>query len=239
MAPPLRRAARQFRPGDAPPVRLTTGIAPSACGAGLPHRVAGRFAIRARVAARRCVVMPRSDSHPTYEPLTQCRCGSRLIYPTAVHHGPSGRAFVERRAPGMRGSRHRHHGRRRSHGLDAPPVSNCAPSSRHLSSRDDANRGGSDRVCPARIVLMRVMQMDAVGAPLRLADRPIPEPAPGQVCFVSAPAGSAGPTCTCSTARSIRRACRGCSATRSSAVVHGRQARSGLPWLGWTCGTCR
>ncbi|MBI5105254.1 MAG: zinc-dependent alcohol dehydrogenase family protein [Solirubrobacterales bacterium] len=86
---------------------------------------------------------------------------------------------------------------------------------------------------------MRSMVLDRPGTPLRAADLPDPEPGPGQVLVEVA---------ACGVCRTDLHVLDGeVPATRSPLVlghqVVGRRAgtreRVGVPWLGWTCGTCR
>ena len=93
---------------------------------------------------------------------------------------------------------------------------------------------------------MKAMVLDRPGTPLRAAElaRPRAWPRAG-ARRGRAPAASAAPTCTSSTASCPTRSCRSSSATRSSGESsrggerfdHGD--RVGIPWLGWTDGECR
>ena len=94
---------------------------------------------------------------------------------------------------------------------------------------------------------MKAMQLDAIGHPLRLVERPTPEPGPGQVLVE---------VCTCAVCRTDLHVVDG-DLTHPNLplvpghevvghiVAHGRGtgrfahgARVGIPWLGHTCGTC-
>lgn len=94
---------------------------------------------------------------------------------------------------------------------------------------------------------MRVMILEAVGRPLRLADWPRPEPGPGELllrveaCAVCrtdlhvVDGELPDPTLPLVPGHEIvgRIVGRGPGATR-----FGEGVRVGVPWLGWTCGTC-
>ena len=72
---------------------------------------------------------------------------------------------------------------------------------------------------------------------------PFPSRGPGRCCCASAPAASAAPTCTSSTASCPTRSCRSSRPPdrRRVEALGGRGARGlgGVPWLGWTGGECR
>ncbi|WP_420426361.1 zinc-dependent alcohol dehydrogenase family protein [Algiphilus sp.] len=95
---------------------------------------------------------------------------------------------------------------------------------------------------------MRVMQLDQVGAPLRLAERPLPEPGDGQL-LVRVHA--------CGVCRTDLHVVDGDLPDLGRPVVPGHEivgtvlsrgegadghapgTRVGIPWLGWSCGCCR
>lgn len=90
---------------------------------------------------------------------------------------------------------------------------------------------------------MDAMVLDAPGRPLRAADLPTPEPGPGQVLVRVLACG------VCRTDLHIRdgevtptAGDAGYPIVPGHQIVGERQdtgARVGIPWLGWTCGTCR
>ena len=83
------------------------------------------------------------------------------------------------------------------------------------------------------------MLLDAPGRPLRLAEVPEPEPEPGQVLIEVAACG------VCRTDLHIRDGELEPShlplipGHQIVGTVAGSDRRVGVPWLGWTCGTCR
>ncbi len=85
---------------------------------------------------------------------------------------------------------------------------------------------------------MRAMVLHAAGEPLRLEDLPVPEPAPGQVLLRVA---------TCGVCRTDLHVVDGELPQPKLPLVPGHQIvghtedgrRLGVPWLGWTDGTCR
>lgn len=94
---------------------------------------------------------------------------------------------------------------------------------------------------------MRVMQLEAPGEPLRLAERPVPEPGPGEVLVRVA---------ACGVCRTDLHVVDGELPPLRSPIVPGHEIvgrvaglgagvtglalgqRVGVPWLGHTCGTC-
>lgn len=85
---------------------------------------------------------------------------------------------------------------------------------------------------------MRVMQLERAGAPLAAAERPIPEPRPGQVLLRVHACG------ICRTDLHLLDGEVGVSALprvlghQIVATVEGCGKRVGVPWLAWTCGLC-
>jgi alcohol dehydrogenase, propanol-preferring len=86
---------------------------------------------------------------------------------------------------------------------------------------------------------MRAMELRAPGEPLRLVERPVPDPGPGQrLVRVSA----------CGACRTDLHIVDGELEVPHLPVIPGHQVvgraadtgeRVGIPWLGWTCGKCR
>jgi propanol-preferring alcohol dehydrogenase len=86
---------------------------------------------------------------------------------------------------------------------------------------------------------MRAVVLEAVGQPPRLAERPVPQPGPGQLLLrVEA----------CGVCRTDLHLLDGEVAVRELPRVLGHQIvgidadsgrRVGVPWLAWTCGECR
>ncbi len=95
---------------------------------------------------------------------------------------------------------------------------------------------------------MRVMQLDAPGQPLRLVERPVPQPGPGEILVRVA---------ACGVCRTDLHVVDGDLPPRRSPIVPGHEIvghvadlgpgvagpavgrRVGIPWLGHTCGRCR
>jgi len=85
---------------------------------------------------------------------------------------------------------------------------------------------------------MRAMVFENVGRPLRLVERPIPEPGPGQLLLRVHACGVCrtdlhlldGEVEIASPPRVLGH--------QIVATVHGVDRRVGVPWLGWTCGEC-
>ena len=99
-------------------------------------------------------------------------------------------------------------------------------------------------------VAVRAMVLDEPGRPLQARELPDPEldPCARATCSSrSTPAASAAPTCTSATARCAARALPVVPGHQIVATVlaagadaaHAPGARVGIPWLGWTDGTCR
>src|SRR5687767_15981806 len=86
---------------------------------------------------------------------------------------------------------------------------------------------------------MQAMVLDAPGRPLRVTERPIPEPEPGQVLLRVLACG------VCRTDLHVVDGEVRCSRTpvvpghQIVATVEASGERVGVPWLGWTCGRCR
>jgi alcohol dehydrogenase, propanol-preferring len=86
---------------------------------------------------------------------------------------------------------------------------------------------------------MQAMVLDAPGRPLRLAERPLPEPNPGQLLLRVLACG------VCRTDLHVVDGEVACSRMpvvpghQIVATVEGTGERVGVPWLGWTCGRCR
>jgi propanol-preferring alcohol dehydrogenase len=86
---------------------------------------------------------------------------------------------------------------------------------------------------------MRAMLFDAVGQPLRAAERPIPEPGQGQLLLRVHACGICrtdlhlmdGEVTVPSAPRVLGH--------QIVATVQGEERRVGVPWLGFTCGECR
>ena len=85
---------------------------------------------------------------------------------------------------------------------------------------------------------MQAIVLERPGERLRPRRCRTPPPAPGSSCSRSPPAPSAAPICTCATARSRPPSSPSCSAIRSSGRAEDGR-RYGVPWLGYTDGTCR
>ena len=123
------------------------------------------------------------------------------------------------------------------------------PRARPSARRSTRSSRRTERAPCGTMGCMRAMVLDGQRRPLRLEELPDPRArARRRSCCGSAPAASAAPTCTWSTATSPSRSCRSSRATRSSATVEatGEGAerfavgeRVGVPWLGWTDGDCR
>jgi propanol-preferring alcohol dehydrogenase len=85
---------------------------------------------------------------------------------------------------------------------------------------------------------MRAMVFDGVGRPLRRAERPLPAPAPGELLIRVEACGICrtdlhlmdGEVDVGDPPRILGHQIVG--------RVHGTERRVGVPWLGWTCGTC-
>src|SRR5204863_6099668 len=112
-----------------------------------------------------------------------------------------------------------------------------------------APAGGSPDPCTSRtaesspreriyLVPMRAMVLHATGEPLRLEEVPVPEPEPGQVRLQVA---------ACGVCRTDLHVVDGELPDPKLPLVPGHQVvgrtedgrRLGVPWLGWTDGTCR
>ena len=87
---------------------------------------------------------------------------------------------------------------------------------------------------------MRVMQLDAPGQPLRLVERPIPEPGPGSLVRVIAwrlrPRSTAMPPLRSPIVPGHEIVGRIAASARRAGLAIGQ--RVGVPWLGHTCGCC-
>ena len=95
---------------------------------------------------------------------------------------------------------------------------------------------------------MQAMVLDQAGTPLRAAELPVPAPGPHQVLIKVAACGVcrtdlhvvdgelAASEASARARPRDRRPCRGARARASRASRVGD--RVGVPWLGWTCGTC-
>jgi propanol-preferring alcohol dehydrogenase len=86
--------------------------------------------------------------------------------------------------------------------------------------------------------MMRAMVFDGVGQPLRLELRPVPTPGPGQLLVR---------VLACGICRTDLHLIDGEVAIADSprilghqivGVIDGTEQRVGVPWVGWTCGTC-
>jgi alcohol dehydrogenase, propanol-preferring len=86
---------------------------------------------------------------------------------------------------------------------------------------------------------MQAMVFERVGQPLRLLERPLPEPGPGQLLLRVHACGVCrtdlhlldGEVRIASPPRILGH--------QIVATVHGEKRRVGVPWLAWTCGECR
>jgi propanol-preferring alcohol dehydrogenase len=85
---------------------------------------------------------------------------------------------------------------------------------------------------------MRAMVFDGVGQPLVLKQRPVPEPGPGQVLLR---------VLACGICRTDLHLLDGEVEVKHAprilghqivGVIEGTDRRVGVPWVGWTCGTC-
>src|SRR2546426_10120584 len=94
---------------------------------------------------------------------------------------------------------------------------------------------------------MRAMLLDAPGRPLRLADHPRPEPGPGQVLLSVRACGvcrtdlhvADGDLPNAKLPLILGHEIVGMVAAVGAGVERVREGdRVGVPWLGWTCGTC-
>ena len=94
---------------------------------------------------------------------------------------------------------------------------------------------------------MRAMLLDAPGRPLRLADLPRPEPGPGQVLLSVRACGvcrtdlhvADGDLTNAKLPLILGHEIVGMVAAVGAGVERVREGdRVGVPWLGWTCGTC-
>ena len=138
------------------------------------------------------------------------------------------------RAPGLRGSRKVLRATSRATGLPFRAITTSSPDAKQTEW--------------AYALAMRAMVFDAVGTPLRLAELPRPEPAPGQV-LVQVRA--------CGVCRTDLHVVDGELSHPKLPLVPGHEVvgtiaetgreverfrvgqRVGVPWLGATCGTCR
>lgn len=85
---------------------------------------------------------------------------------------------------------------------------------------------------------MRAMVFDGVGRPLRLEQRPVPEPAPGQILLRVLACGICRTDLHLLDGEVVVKDPPRILGHQIVGLIDGTEQRVGVPWLGWTCGRC-
>ena len=216
---------------------------PEACGSALGRLVVGhdqRVLADARAAGRRL------EAAALGQRMAAALAGRRGEVAVQVHERGARdvalAARAARRRPGRRAVAAVHDPERpaRPQPLAQPRGRTSGPVTPPDAVQPRDGRGRSRSRGHARDGARPAARAAAAGGPPRAGAR-----GPGRCSSKSRPAASAAPTSTSSTASSPSRSCRSCPAIRSSrgwsraASASPPGERVGVPWLGWTDGTCR